>query len=86
MIWDFRIKEQEDLLKKNKGEVKVSHPIDDDISNDRRKEMEELVIIEQFLREQEEDEKMKINQSVLNEDLIQDAQSNSVYAGNCFNL
>ena len=40
-IWNFRIKEQEDILIKNKGDVKAPHPIDDDITNDRGKEMEE---------------------------------------------
>ena len=49
----------------------------------RRNELEELIAIEEFMREQEEEEKKKISKSVLNEDVIQGFRPNSVDAGDC---
>ena len=66
-------------MKEDKTSQRVD--TDDGVADSKRNQLEELAAIEQFLREQEEDKKRRISKSVSNEDVIQDVQSNSTYAG-----
>ena len=54
--------------------------------NSRRNELEELIAIEQFMREEEEEKKQKVVKSVLNEDIIQGVRPNVVDAGDFLNF